>query len=83
MPQVFEGAFDGRNLKVAVVVGRFNEAIGKRLLEGALDCLNRHSVKDSDISVVWVPGAFEIPATAKRLATSGEVDRGRGRRELD
>ena len=74
MPQVYEGSFDGRNLKVAIVVGRFNEAIGKRLLDGALDCLARHSVAEGDISVVWVPGAFEIPAAAKRLAISGEVD---------
>ena len=74
MPNVYEGSFDGRNLKVAIVVGRFNEAIGKRLLEGALDCFKRHSVADGDVSVVWVPGAFEIPAAAKRLAISGEVD---------
>ncbi|HJR45109.1 MAG TPA: 6,7-dimethyl-8-ribityllumazine synthase [Actinomycetota bacterium] len=74
MPQVYEGTFDGRNLKVAIVVGRFNEAIGKRLLEGALDCFKRHNVADADVSVVWVPGAFEIPAAAKRVALSGEVD---------
>jgi len=74
MTQTYEGTFDGRNLRVAIVAGRFNETIVKQLVEGALDCLRRHNVKDSDVSVVWVPGAFEIPSTAKRLASSGEVD---------
>ena len=74
MANFYSGSFDGRNLRVAVVVGRFNETIGKQLLEGALDCLKRHHVADSDISVVWVPGAFEIPSVAKRIAVSGEVD---------
>ncbi|MDP9068850.1 MAG: 6,7-dimethyl-8-ribityllumazine synthase [Actinomycetota bacterium] len=74
MTQLYEGSFDGRNLRVAVIAARFNETIVKQLVEGALDCLKRHTVKDADISLVWVPGAFEIPATAKRLAASGEVD---------
>lgn len=74
MARTYEGTFDGRNLRVAVVVARFNETIGKQLLDGALDCLKRHQVADSDISVVWVPGAFEIPSVAKRIAESGEVD---------
>jgi 6,7-dimethyl-8-ribityllumazine synthase len=74
MTQTYEGTFDGRNLRVAIVAGRFNETIVKQLVEGALDCLRRHNVKESDVSVVWVPGAFEIPSTAKRLASSGEVD---------
>lgn len=74
MTQSYEGSYDGRNLKVAIVAGRFNETIVKQLVEGALDCLRRHSVAPSDISVVWVPGAFEIPATVKRLARSGEID---------
>jgi 6,7-dimethyl-8-ribityllumazine synthase len=74
MPQNYEGSFDGRNLRVAIVAGRFNETIVKQLVEGALDCLRRHNVKESEVSVVWVPGAFEIPSTAKRLASSGEVD---------
>ncbi len=74
MARTYEGIFDGRNLRVAVIVGRFNETIGKQLLEGALDCLKRHQVADSDISIVWVPGAFEIPSVAKRIAASGEVD---------
>ncbi len=74
MSQTYEGTFDGRNLRVAIVAGRFNETIVKQLVEGALDCLRRHHVKETDVSVVWVPGAFEIPSTAKRLAASGEVD---------
>ncbi len=74
MTQRYEGSFDGRNLRVAIVAGRFNETIVKQLVDGAVDCLARHNVQESDISLVWVPGAFEIPATAKRLATSGEVD---------
>lgn len=74
MTQVYEGSFDGGRVRAAIVASRFNETIGKRLVEGALDCLKRHSVVESDISVVWVPGAFELPAAAMRLATSGEVD---------
>lgn len=74
MTHTYEGSYDGRDLKVALVAGRFNETIVQQLVEGALDCLRRHSVAASDISVVWVPGAFEIPAVAKRLAESGEVD---------
>ena len=70
----YSGAFDGRNLRVAVVASRFNETITKQLVDGALDCLSRHSVRDEDVSVVWVPGAFEIPATARRLAQAGEFD---------
>ncbi len=74
MVQRYEGSFDGRDVRVAIIAGRFNETIVKQLVEGALDCLARHGVKESDVSLVWVPGAFEIPATAKRLAASGEVD---------
>jgi 6,7-dimethyl-8-ribityllumazine synthase len=70
----YEGNFDGRNLRVAVIASRFNETICKVLAEGAVDALRRHGVADQDISLVWVPGAFELPATADRLARSGEVD---------
>lgn len=72
--QSFEGPFDGRGLRIAVVASRFNEMISKQLLEGALDALRRHSVRDEDVTVSWVPGAFEVPLTAKRLALTGEVD---------
>ena len=70
----YEGGFDARRLRVAVIASRFNETIGKRLLEGALDCLTRHGASADDVIVVWVPGAFELPAAAKRIADSGEVD---------
>ena len=74
MTKVIEGSFEARDLRVGIVVGRFNETIGKRLLEGAEDCLRRHGVRAEDVTVVWVPGAFEIPLAAQRLAASGEVD---------
>ncbi len=71
---VYEGSFDAKDLRVAIVASRFNETISKRLVDGALDCLARHGVPDERVSVAWVPGAFEIPAAAQRLASSGEVD---------
>ncbi|MDQ3985150.1 MAG: 6,7-dimethyl-8-ribityllumazine synthase [Actinomycetota bacterium] len=74
MITTYEGSFDGKGMRVAVVASRFDEAIGKRLLEGALDCLRRHGVAQEDTSVVWVPGAFEIPIAARRFASSKEVD---------
>lgn len=74
MSRTFEGSLDGKQLRVAIVVSRFNETIGRRLLEGALDCLRRHGASDDDVSVTWVPGAFEIPSGAARLASSGEFD---------
>jgi 6,7-dimethyl-8-ribityllumazine synthase len=74
MTQVYEGSLDGKRLRVAVIASRFNETITKRLLDGALDSLRRHGVAEDDISVAWVPGAFELPATARRFASSGEVD---------
>jgi 6,7-dimethyl-8-ribityllumazine synthase len=74
MTTKYEGSFDGKRLRVAIIVGRFNETIGKRLLEGAIDGLTRHGVAEQDISVTRVPGAFEIPLVAQRLANSGEVD---------
>lgn len=64
---VFEGNFDGKGLKVAIVCGRFNEFITSKLLGGAKDALLRHGVAESDIHVAWVPGAFEIPLVAQKL----------------
>jgi 6,7-dimethyl-8-ribityllumazine synthase len=74
MPKVFEGMIDGRGRRFALVVSRFNEAISKRLLEGAMDCLRRHNTDEADVSVVWVPGGFEIPAGARRVAGVGGHD---------
>ncbi|MBM3146316.1 MAG: 6,7-dimethyl-8-ribityllumazine synthase [Actinobacteria bacterium] len=71
---VFEGRLTGRGLKFALVVGRFNELISTRLHEGALDCLRRHEVSDDDVDVAWVPGAFELPLVAAKLAGSGRYD---------
>jgi len=70
----FEGKLGGKGMKFALVVARFNEMISNRLYEGALDCLRRHDVADGDVDVAWVPGAFEMPLVAKRLAESGRYD---------
>jgi 6,7-dimethyl-8-ribityllumazine synthase len=70
----YEGTLDGRDLRLAIVVARFNDLISERLLAGALDALRRHSVRDEDIDVVWVPGSFEIPAAARRLACTRRYD---------
>lgn len=72
--QVFEGNLVSNGLKYAIVVGRFNEFITTKLLGGALDALKRHGVKDEEVSVIWVPGAFEIPFAAQKLAESGKYD---------
>ena len=72
--KTYEGSFDAKDLRVGIVAGRFNESVTKRLVDGALDCLMRHGVPDEAVSVAWVPGAFEIPAAARRMATSGEFD---------
>jgi 6,7-dimethyl-8-ribityllumazine synthase len=70
----YEGSLEGSGLRIAVVAARFNETVARLLLEGALDCLRRHGVAETDVLVAWVPGAFEIPLAAKRIAQSGEVD---------
>jgi 6,7-dimethyl-8-ribityllumazine synthase len=74
MPQVLHGSLDGSKLKIAVAVSRFNDIITKPLLEGALGALSRFGVKDENITVLWVPGAFELPVVAKQLADSKKVD---------
>ena len=73
-PARHSGSFEGRHLRIAIVASRFNEPIVTRLLDGATDCLNRHAVPDEYVTTVWVPGAFELPVTAKRLASSGNFD---------
>ncbi len=70
----FEGMLNGKGMKFALVVGRFNELISTRLYEGALDCLRRHDVAEGDVDTAWVPGAFEMPLVAQKLATSGKYD---------
>lgn len=74
MPKIFEGQLIGEGFKFALVVGRFNEFISGKLLSGALDSLNRHGVSDQDVVVSWVPGAFEIPLVARKLALAGKFD---------
>ncbi len=69
--RTLEGNLVGGGQRFAVVVARFNEFIGRSLLEGALDGLRRHGVPEEDVDVAWVPGAFEIPLIAKRLAATG------------
>ncbi|HDB6059522.1 TPA: 6,7-dimethyl-8-ribityllumazine synthase [Staphylococcus aureus] len=70
----FEGKLIGKDLKVAIVVSRFNDFITGRLLEGAKDTLIRHDVNEDNVDVAFVPGAFEIPLVAKKLASSGNYD---------
>jgi len=71
---VLEGFFEGTGAKIAIVVSRFNVFITQKLLEGALDVLKRHQVVEEDIYVTWVPGAFEIPLVAKKLAETKKFD---------
>jgi 6,7-dimethyl-8-ribityllumazine synthase len=68
MSNLFEGMLVGKGLKFAIVASRFNEFITKKLMEGAQDALQRHGVNPADIDIAWVPGSFEIPLIAKKLA---------------
>jgi 6,7-dimethyl-8-ribityllumazine synthase len=68
------GNLDGSGLKVGIVVGRFNSLLTGKLLEGALDCLKRHQTSEGDISVAWVPGSFEIPYAASKMAATKKFD---------
>ncbi|HPE55553.1 MAG TPA: 6,7-dimethyl-8-ribityllumazine synthase [Bacteroidales bacterium] len=72
--KVIEGKLNAKGLKFGIVVGRFNEFIGSKLLGGALDALNRHDADDKDIEMVWAPGSYEIPLLAKKMAKSGKYD---------
>ena len=74
MPKSYEGKLSAEGLSFAIVVSRFNEFITNKLLSGALDALTRHGAEDQQIEVAWVPGSFEIPVVAQRLAESGEYD---------
>src|SRR5512136_2898735 len=74
MAKIFEGQLDAKDKKFGIIVSRFNELICKKLLEGAMDCLSRHGCNPDDIDIVWVPGSFEIPVAAKRLAQGKKYD---------
>ena len=72
--KTFEGSLVASNIKVAIVAARFNEFITSKLIGGAMDGLSRHGVQEADIHLAWVPGAFEIPLVAAKLANSGKYD---------
>ncbi len=72
--KTIEGNLNAQGMKVAIVVGRFNEFISGKLLEGAVDALKRHGMEAENIETVWVPGSFEIPLTAKKLADKEKYD---------
>jgi len=72
--KVYEGKLLAEGLKVGIVVSRFNEFITKKLLEGAIDTLVRHGARTEDIESSWVPGTFEIPLVAQKMASSGKYD---------
>jgi 6,7-dimethyl-8-ribityllumazine synthase len=74
MPRVIEGKLDATGLKFGIVVSRFNEFITGKLLAGALDAIVRHGGLDEDVDVVWMPGSFELPLAAKKMAESGKYD---------
>ena len=72
--RTFEGKFDGRDVRIAIVAGRFNEFITSKLVGGALDVLKRNDVSEESIDIAWVPGAFEIPLITKKLANTQKYD---------
>lgn len=72
--KTFEGKLVSKNIRIGIVAARFNEFITSKLLSGALDGLKRHEVGEGDIDVAWVPGAFEIPLIASKMAKSGKYD---------
>jgi 6,7-dimethyl-8-ribityllumazine synthase len=74
MSVVYEGNLSGEGRRFGIVISRMNEFVSLRLLEGAMDCLRRHGASDADITIAWVPGAFDIPAVAKRMGDSGGFD---------
>ncbi|TQR17902.1 6,7-dimethyl-8-ribityllumazine synthase [Psychrobacillus soli] len=74
MGKVFEATLIGTDLKIGVVVGRFNEFINGKLLDGAMDGLKRHGVAEDNVDVAWVPGAFEVPFIAKKMAETKKYD---------
>ncbi len=74
MVKVIEGDLIARGKKFTMIASRFNEFITRRLVEGAVDCLKRHGVNDSDIELIWTPGSFEIPHIASKIANKGKCN---------
>lgn len=74
MVKYIQGSYDGKGLKFSIVISRFNSTITEKLLDGAIDCLLRHGVEKENINVFWVPGAFEIPSVARKLAFQKNSD---------
>ncbi|HUT63823.1 MAG TPA: 6,7-dimethyl-8-ribityllumazine synthase [Anaerolineae bacterium] len=74
MAKIVQGELTAQNKRFSIVVSRYNELIGSKLLDGALDCLRRHDVDENSIDIFWVPGAFEIPLVAKKIAQLGRYD---------
>ena len=72
--RTLRGDFQARGRRFAVVAARFNEIVVAKLVEGALDCFRAHGIAEDDLDLVWVPGAFELPLAARRLAASGDYD---------
>ena len=72
--KTYEGSLVAKSMKVAIVAARFNEFITSKLIGGAMDGLSRHGVQENDVHLAWVPGAFEIPLIASKLAASGKYD---------
>ena len=71
---IFEGNYSPKDLRIGIVVARFNEFINQKLLQGALDNLKRHGVKEEQIDIYWVPGAFEIPYITKKIVEKNQYD---------
>ncbi len=74
MIKTVEGQLSATGRRFGIVVARFNKPISKQLLEGAIDCLMRHGAKEADIEVAWVPGSFELPMAAQKMASAGKAD---------
>ncbi|KPL01769.1 MAG: 6,7-dimethyl-8-ribityllumazine synthase [candidate division Zixibacteria bacterium SM1_73] len=74
MSKVIKGMLDAKGKNFGIVISRFNEFVTQKLLDGALDCLKRHAAEDERITMVWVPGSFEIPYAAQRMAKSKKYD---------